>query len=129
MRHTAFLVLGTDYNNISIDLKKYVLMYGEGDTDRFFHVINWENMDGIRTISLAEKSLIANNEFCSGLEDEFMTDMQNAVTIKTEEELEHFFSDFYDKTLTINNQGDSDSLHLYILLPLYNKSFWKRKSL
>lgn len=124
MRHTAFLVLGTDYNNISIDLKKYVLMYGEGDTDRFFHVINWENMDGIRTISLAEKSLIANNEFCSGLEDEFMTEMQNAVTIKTEEELEHFFSDFYDKTLTINNQGDSDSLHLYLLLPLYDKSLW-----
>lgn len=129
MRHAAFLVLGTDYNNISIDLKKYVMMYGEGDSDNYFHVMNWDCKNGLRTISFAKKSLNTNNEFCSGLEDEYITDMQNAVIVKNEEELEHFFSDFYDKNLTINNQGDSDSLHLFLLLPLYNKTLWNEAKL
>lgn len=129
MRHTAFLLLGTDYNNISIDLKKYVMMYGEGNTNSYFHVMNWDCKNELRTISFAKKSLNTNDEFCSGLEDEYLTEMQNAVTIKTEEELEHFFSDFYDKTLTINNQGDSDSLHLFLLLPLYDKLLWRESKL
>lgn len=129
MRHTAFLVLGTDYNNISVDLKKYVMMYGEGNTDNYFHVMNWDCKNEVRTISIAKKNQNINNEFCSGLEDEYMTDMQNVVTIKTEEELEHFFSVFYDKTITINNQGDGDSLHLFLLLPLYSKLLWNEVKL
>ena len=129
MRHTAFLVLGTDYNNICIDLKKYVMMYGEGNTDNFFHVINFDCKNGLRTISFAKKSLSASNVFCSDLEDEYITNMQNAVTIKTEEELEHFFSDFYDKTITINNPGESDSLNLFVLLPLFSNTLWNEAKL
>lgn len=129
MTHTAFLVLGTDYNEICVDLKKYVMMYGEGDSDNYFQVINWDDKDGLRTISFAKKSLNISNEFCSGLEDKYSTCMQDAVTIKTEEELEHFFSVLYDRTITINNQGDSDSFHLFLLLPLYKKTLWNEAKL
>ena len=41
MRHSAFCVLGEDVNNISAALKKYVMMYGEGETNEFFKVFNW----------------------------------------------------------------------------------------
>lgn len=129
MTHTAFLVLGTDYNNFCVDLKKYVMMYGEGNTDNYFQVMNWDYKDGLRTISFAKKSLDMGNEFCSGLEDKYMTCMQDAVTIKTEEELEHFFSVLYDKTITVNNQGDSGSLYLSLLLPLYNNLLWNEAKL
>lgn len=130
MRHTAFLVLGTDHNNICIDLKKYVMMYGEGNSDNYFHVINWDCAGGLRTLSFAKKnSDDRTKEFCSGLEDKYMTSMQNAVTIKTEEELDHFFSVFYDQTITINNQGDSSSLNLFLLLPLYNTLLWDEAKL
>lgn len=126
MRHTAFLVLGTDHNNICIDLKKYVMMYGEGDADNYFHVINWDCTDELRTLSFAKRNIEAKNkEFYSGLEDKYMTSMQDAVTLKSEEELDHFFSVFYDKTITINNQGDSNSLNLFILFPLHNVLLWR----
>ena len=124
MTHTAFLVLGTDYNNICIDLKKYVMMYGEGDSDNYFQVMNWDCQNEVRTISYAKKSLDLSHEFCSGLEDKYLTCMQDAVTIKAEEELQHFFSALYDRTITINNQGDSGSMHLFLLLPLYKNSLW-----
>jgi len=129
MTHTAFLVLGTDYNNFCIDLKKYVMMYGEGNSDNYFQVMNWECKDELRTISYAKKSLDIGNEFCSGLEDKYITNMQDAVTIKTEEELEYFFSVLYDKTVTINSQGDSGSLHLFLLLPLYKAPLWNEARL
>ena len=130
MRHTAFLVLGTDHNNICIDLKKYVMMYGEGNSDNYFHVINWDYTNELRTLSFAKKSPNdKNREFCSSLEDKYMASMQNAVTIKTEEELDHFFSVFYDQTITINNQGDSNSLNLFLLLPLYNSFLWNETKL
>ena len=124
MTHTAFLILGNDYHNFCVDLKKYVMMYGEGDSDNYFQVMNWNYRDGLRMISYAKKSQDMTNDFCSGLEDKYITSMQDAVFIKTEEELEHFFSVLYDKTITINNQGDSGSLHLFLLLPLYNSSLW-----
>ena len=129
MTHTAFLVLGTDCNHFCIDLKKYVMMYGEGNSDNYFQVMNWECKDDLRTISYAKKSLDIGNEFCSGLEDKYLTNMQDAVTINTEEELHHFFSVLYDKTVTINNQGDSGSLHLFLLLPLYKASLWNEAKL
>lgn len=129
MRHTVFLVLGTDYNNISIDLKKYVMMYGEGDCDNYFHVLNLDCKDGLRTISRVERTSSTNNAFCSGLEDQYIANKVNTVNIKTEEELEHFFSAFYDKTITTNNQGDSTSLNLYLLFPLYNILLWDESKL
>ena len=129
MTHTAFLVLGTDCYNFCVDLKKYVMMYGEGDSNNYFQVMNWDCMNGLRTISYAKKCLDMTSDFCSGLEDKYMTNMQDAVTIKTGEELEHFFSVLYDKTITINNQGDSGSLHLFLLLPLYNSSLWDEAKL
>lgn len=129
MTHTAFLVLGTDYNNICVDLKKYVMMYGEGDSDNYFQVMNWDYKDELRTISFAKRSLDIGDEFCSGLEDKYLTSMQDAVAIKTGEELEHFFSVLYDRTITINNQGDSGSFHLFLLLPLYKKALWNEAKL
>lgn len=129
MIHTAFLVLGTDYNNFCVDLKKYVMMYGEGDSNEYFQVMNWNCKDGLRIISHAKKSLDMTDDFCSGLEDKYTTSMQDAVNIKTEEELEHFFSVLYDKTITIHNQGDSGALHLFLLLPLYNNALWNEAKL
>lgn len=129
MTHTAFLVLGTDYNNFCVDLKKYVMMYGEGNSNDYFQVMNWDYKDGLRIISHAKKNLDVICDFCSGLEDKYMISMQDAVAIKTEEELEHFFSVLYDKTITIHNQGDSGALHLFLLLPLYNNALWNEAKL
>lgn len=120
MRHTAFLVLGTDSNNTCTDIKKYVMMYGEGNTDDYFQVISWDCTDGVHTAMFAQKKESDIQEFCSSIRDEFCVQLQNAEEMRTVEEVEHFFSVLYDRTITIRNQGDSHNLHLTILLPLYN---------
>ena len=124
MRHTAFLVLGTDSNNICADIKKYVMMYGEGNTDDYFQVINWNCQNGLHTAMFAQKEEANEQEFCSSIKDEFYIKLQNAEEMRTEEEVAHFFSVLYDRTITIKNQGDCNSLHLTILLPLYNSEFY-----
>lgn len=120
MRHTAFLVLGTDSNNICADIKKYVMMYGEGNTDDYFQVINWNCQNGLHTAMFAQREDANEQEFCSSIKDEFYIKLKNAEEMRTEEEVAHFFSVLYDRTVTIRNQGDCHSLHLTILLPLYN---------
>lgn len=122
MRHTAFLVLGTDSNNICTDIKKYVMMYGEGNTDDYFQVINWYCQNGLHTAMFAQKKEANELDFCSSIKDEFYIKLQNVEEMRTEEEVAHFFSVLYDRTVTVRNQGDSPSLHLTILLPLYNSA-------
>lgn len=120
MRHTVFLVLGADTNNTCTDLKRYVMMYGEGNTNNYFQVINWNCSDGVRTAMFAQKEEVNEQEFRSSVKDDFCVHLQDAEQMRTVEEVEHFFSVLYDRTVTIANQGDSTSLHLSILLPLYN---------
>ncbi len=124
MRHTAFLVLGTDSNNICADIKKYVMMYGEGNTNDYFQVINWNCQNSLHTAMFAQKVNANEQEFCSSIKEELFIQLQNAEEIRTEEEVAHFFSVLYDHTVTIRNQGDSHSLHLTILLPLYKPELY-----
>ena len=124
MRHTAFLVLGEDSSNISADIKKYVLMHGKGGAADYFKVYNWNASNGVHQVSAFTNQISANAGFCSGLENEFNVMPQSAKELKTEEEVEHFFSVLYNETVTISMPGDSKSLHLFILLPLYKPELW-----
>ena len=125
MRHTAFCVLGEDANNISAALKKYVMMYGEGESNEYFKVFNWTYpSQGLHVVSELIHLESNGDNFCSGLEDMFHVIPQGAGELRTEEEVEHFFSVLYNKTVTVNRPGDSNSLNLFLLLPLYNPSLW-----
>ena len=130
MRHTAFCVLGEDANNISAALKKYVTMYGEGESNEYFKVFNWTYpSQGIHVVSELIHLESNGDNFCSGLEDLFHVIPQGAEELRTEEEVEHFFSVLYNKTVTVNRPGDSNSLNLFLLLPLYKPSLWSEAKL
>lgn len=130
MRHTAFCVLGEDANNISAALKKYVMMYGEGESNEYFRVFNWTYpSQGIHVVSELIHLESNGDNFCSGLEDLFHVIPQDAKELRTEEEVEHFFSVLYNKTVTVNRPGDSNSLNLFLLLPLYKPSLWDEAKL
>ena len=130
MRHTAFLVLGEDSSNISAAIRRYVLMYGKGGSNDFFKLYNWNVSDnGLHIVSAFTNQVSCDADFCSGLEDEFNVMPQSAQELKTVEEVEHFFSVLYNETVTISNPGDSKSLHLFILLPLYKPELWTETKL
>ncbi len=130
MRHTAFLVLGEDSSNISAAIRRYVLMYGKGGSNDFFKLYNWNVSDnGLHIVSAFTNQVRCDADFCSGLEDEFNVMPQSAQELKTVEEVEHFFSVLYNETVTISNPGDSKSLHLFILLPLYKPELWTEAKL
>lgn len=130
MRHSAFCVLGEDANNISAALKKYVMMYGGGEACEYFKVFNWTYSNSeIHAVSELVNLEPNGENFCSGLEDMFHIIPQNVEELRTEEEVEHFFSVLYNKTVTVNRPGDSNSLNLFLLLPLYKPSLWSEAKL
>ena len=130
MRHSAFCVLGEDASNISAALKKYVMMYGEGEANEYFKMFNWTcPSQGMHIVSELVRLESDGENFCSGLEDLFHVIPQSANELRTAEEVEHFFSVLYNKTVTVNRPGDSSSLNLFLLLPLYKPSLWNEARL
>lgn len=125
MVHSVFFVLGADELNICSAIKKYVMMYGEGNSDDYFNVYNWNlSSEGVRNVMSFSNQKVDSDEFCSGMENEFNVMPKEAGVLRTEEEEPHFFSVLYNQTVTLSRPSDSSSLYLYILLPLYDRNLW-----
>lgn len=128
MIHTVHLLLGSELEQTGIELREYVAKYGEGDSSSYFSTLIWtlQEDDSIR---IKRTELQKTNEaevFYSGLENLYQINLDTERCIKNDEEIKHFFSELYNKTVTISNPGDSTSLHLCIYLPLYNKTLWNK---
>ncbi len=126
MRHSIHLLLGSELEQTAIDLKKHVTKYGEGGSSSYFTVMTWE-LQSDKSISIKEAVLQKPNDtkvFYSGLQYLYQVDLKDNRTIESEEEIKCFFSELYTQTVTINNPGDSNSLHLCVYLPVYNKNHW-----
>ena len=102
MVHSVFFVLGADELNICSAIKKYVMMYGEGNSDDYFNVYNWNlSSEGVRNVMSFSNQKVDSDEFCSGMENEFNVMPKETGELRTEEEVPHFFSVLYNQTVTL----------------------------
>ena len=123
MRHTATIFIGLDLKPFTARLGKYILKYGEANASSYFTSMTWLYEEGKIEIKKAVRDGSAGFDFVSTMQDMYNTKLEEIKTlVGTDKALDmrHFFQDLHQKTVTINNRGDSSSLLLSLIVPLYD---------
>lgn len=123
MRHTATILIGQDLKPFTASLGKYVLKYGEAEASSYFNSISWIFEEGKTEIKKTVRDLSSSFNFVSTMNDLYNTKLEEEKTLVGNDrvlEMQHFFQDLHQKTVTINNPGDSNSLLLSLIVPIYD---------
>lgn len=123
MRHTATILIGQDLKLYTARLGKYILKYGEADASSYFTSMNWSFEEGKTEIKKAVRDSSSSFNFVSTMNDIYDTKLEEIETLVGEDrilDMRHFFQRLHQSTVTINNPGDSNSLLLSLIVPLYN---------
>ena len=123
MRHTVTILIGQDLKLFTARLGKYILKYGEADASSYFTSVTWSCEDGKTEIKKAVRDGANTFDFVSTMRDLYRTKLEEIKTLKgTDRDLDirHFFQELHQKTVTINNPGDSNSLLLSVVVPMYD---------
>lgn len=123
MRHTATILIGQELKLFTARLGKYVLKYGEADASSYFSSITWSFEDGTTEIKKAVKDGSASFDFVSTMKDTYNTKLDEVEILTGKDralDMQHFFQKLHQSTVTINNPGDSNSLLLSLVVPMYD---------
>lgn len=123
MRHTATILIGQDLKLFTARLGKYILKYGEADASSYFTSMTWSYEDGKTEIKKAVRDGVSTFDFVSTMKDLYNTKLEEIKTltgIDRDLDMRHFFQDLHQKTVTINKPGDSNSLLLSLVVPMYD---------
>lgn len=125
MRHTANILIGQEMQQFAASLGKYILKYGEGDASSYFTSMSWIYEEGKTEIKKAVRDDDAAGDFVSTMQNLYDTRLEEVKTLTGVDrglDIRHFFQDLHQRTVTINNPGDSNSLLLSLYVPLFNQS-------
>lgn len=117
------ILIGQDLKLYTARLGKYILKYGEADASSYFTSMTWCYEDGKTVIKKAVRDGSTSFDFVSTMKDLYDTKLEEIKTLTGNDrvlDLQHFFQDLHQSTVTINNPGDSNSLLLSIVVPLYD---------
>lgn len=123
MRHTATILIGQELKLFAARLAKYILKYGEADASSYFTSMTWSYEDGKTEIKKAVRDGVGSIDFVSTMEDLYNAKLEEAKTLigaDRDLDMRHFFQELHQKTVTINKPGDSSSLLLSLIVPLYD---------
>lgn len=123
MRHTATILIGQDLKLFTARLGKYILKYGEGEASSYFTSVTWTCEDGKTEIKKAVKDGVSTFDFVSTMKDLYSTKLEEIKSLNGTDrnlDIRHFFQELHQKTVTINKPGDSNSLLLSIVVPMYD---------
>ena len=123
MRHTATILIGQDLKLFTARLGKYILKYGEADASSYFTSVTWSYEEGKTEIKKAVRDDVNTLDFVSTMQDMYNTKLEEIKTLtelNRELDMRHFFQELHQSTVTINNPGDSNSLLLSLITPLYD---------
>ena len=123
MRHTATILIGQDLKLYTVRLGKYILKYGEADASSYFTSMTWSYGEGKTEIKKAVRDGINTFDFVSTMQDVYNTKLEVIKTLtgtNRDLDIRHFFQQLHQSTVTINNPGDSNSLLLSLVVPLYD---------
>lgn len=129
MRHTSHILLGTGSAPWVINIKKYVLKYGEEGLDDYFKTFLFPELDSGKDASFQSSELVPADEsiFVAGIDEMFdvrLGESYNVPVAKRDDYLKDFFRKLYNNSITINQPGDSTTLDLCVYVPLYKKEYW-----
>lgn len=123
MRHTATILIGQDLKLFTARLGKYILKYGEANASSYFTSITWTFEDGKTEIKKAVKDGISTFDFVSTMKDLYNTKLDEIETLTGADkslDMQHFFQKLHQSSVTINNPGDSNSLLVSLVVPMYD---------
>ncbi|MDE6871056.1 MAG: hypothetical protein K2J62_02905 [Bacteroidales bacterium] len=130
MRHTAHIMLGSNAGQILQDIKRYAIKYGTQEINSFFNAVLYreEGEAGDASFSMAASVEPDETVFIAGIDGMYeveLTQPYNVPADARKDYLKGFFRDLYNKSITINHPGDSESLDLCIFVPLYLERYWR----
>ena len=123
MRHTATILIGQDLKLFTARLGKYILKYGEANASSYFTAVTWLLENGLTEIKKAVRDDSPSFDFVSTMRDVYNTKLVELKTLTSADrdlDMRHFFQELHQSTVTINNPGDSNSLLLSLIVPLYD---------
>lgn len=123
MRHTATILIGQDLKLFTARLGKYILKYGEADASSYFTSMTWTYEGGNTEIKKTVRDSVSTFDFVSTMQDLYNTRLEDIKTLMGADrglDIRHFFHDLHQETVTINKPGDSNSLLLSLVVPLYD---------
>lgn len=123
MRHTATILIGQDLKLFTARLGKYILKYGEADAISYFTSMTWSYEDGKTDIKKTVRDGASTFDFVSTMKDLYNTKLEEIKTLTGADrdlDMRHFFQELHQKTVTINKPGDSNSLLLSLVVPMYD---------
>ena len=130
MRHTTHIMLGGDAEHILRDIKQYARKYGEQEINDFFNAVLYTEDENTGNASFLTAALVGTDEnvFIAGIDEMYDVEFSQCYDVPAnarQEYMKGFFRDLYDKSITINHPGDSNSLDLCVYVPLYQEKYWK----
>ena len=123
MRHTATILIGKELKPFAARLGKYILKYGEADASSYFTSMTWTCENGNTEIKKAVRDGVSTFDFVSTMKDLYNTKLEGLKTLTGADrqlEIQHFFQELHQNTVTINNPGDNNSLLVSLVVPLYD---------
>lgn len=131
MLNTVFVLMGQTLNSSALKLKQYVLQQGMPAANDYLQVLTWKT-DGQTapeaacpsvTVAHCTRTQSDESSFCSDLSQQYQVTTTEEQTLATDHEVKDWWSDLFSHTVTLQHQGDSTSLHICIVVPL-----WEEKS-
>lgn len=124
-------MFGNDFQKSVLKLKEYILEYGVETVPPYFNCLLYDKMDNEKDVisTVVAERTNEENKFIPGISEQLTTkivELQLFDRENRQEHITHFFADLFLKTVTLTNQGDSDSLHLIIFIPLYKSDIWEK---
>ena len=137
MEYGIHLMFGSDFKKSLLSLKQYVEKYGSNQTASYIRTILWEeskNKDEIIISEVIKKPYDINKEkFTAGIEKLFNVEIIEKERISSDnrdDHIQYYFQRLFDETINLDTVQDSISqtLHLYLYIPLYEKGSWDKAS-
>ena len=131
MRHTVHIMLGDNAGRVLTDIKKYIIKYGSDEENSFFNAMLYREGDDGAKLCTALPLGVDESKFVSGIENLYNISLEDYYTIPKKNRAEYLqgcFSTLYNQKITINNPGDSPSLHVCFYVPVYEDKYWKTVS-
>ena len=123
MRHSATILIGRELKPFTARLGKYILKYGEADASSYYTSMTWTYEEGKTEIKKAVRDGVSTFDFISTMKDLYSTKLEEVKTLTEADralDTRHFFQDLHQRTVTINKPGDSNSLLLSLIVPMYD---------
>ena len=129
MRHTTHIMLGASPASMLKDIKRYVIKYGNHELNNYFKAFLFPELDPSVEASFQSAEPVKADEsvFVAGIDEMFDVQLSTSYKVLSsnrQEYLKGFFRTLYDRSITINQPGDSSTMNLCLYVPLYRREYW-----